>query len=246
MRQIMFCLHKLAVIGFPVIFSVSCGGGSSSGTAPSNSGQSPSSINPPNPVTASDDFERAALGSNWTVVFPPFFDSQVRILDDSDLGMDTGAQGFFLVNWRGNRFGPDQFCEATIPIDATSGWVYMVYVRWRKSDSARYGFSYNNDPSQSTFGNWIFKYDGVPSSETRIIASAPATVVPGPGDTLRIEVEGYKLRGYLNGNLVLSATDTAKNRIADGEVGLAARWATGNQPTSIPSKVWESWQGGDL
>ncbi len=246
MRHINTCLHKLTAILIPALISVSCGGGSSGGTALPGSGQLSPLAGQAQPVTASDDFERASLGSNWAVIFPPFFDSQVRILDNSDLGMDTGSQGFFLVNWRGNRFGPDQFSEATIPEDATSGWIYMVYVRWRKSDSARYGFAYNGDPSQSTFGSWIFKYDGVPTSDTRVIASTSASVVPGPGDTLRIEVEGFTLRGYLNGGLVLSATDTANNRIADGEAGLAARWATGNQPTNIPSKVWESWRGGDL
>ena len=196
---------------------------------------------------ASDDFERGSLGPDWAIVYPPTPpNDQVRILDSSDLGMGPGPEGFFLVNWTRRAFSPDQFCEATIPTDVTPGWAHMVYVRWRASDRARYGFVYDNDPDQPNFGDWIFKYDGVPGPETRIIASAPAAVTPQPGDTLRVEVVGYTLRGYLNGTLVLEATDADPTMIADGVPGLAARWATGNQPTTVAAKVWESWSGGSL
>lgn len=196
--------------------------------------------------TASDDFERSALGSNWTVRFPsPDSAGQVQIISDSDLGMGVGPQGFFLINWTADTFPNDQFCQATIPSDATPGWAYMVYVRWRSTDGARYGFAYNSDPGQPSFGNWIFKYDGVPSSETRVFAMTPATA-PQPGDTIRVEVEGFTLRGYHNGTLVLEATDTDSTRIAAGETGLAARWSNGNMSTDAPAKVWESWSGGEL
>lgn len=194
--------------------------------------------------SACDDFERAQLGANWATRYDP--DSQVAILDSSDLGMEAGGFGFFLINWTADDFGPDQYCEATIPLDATPGWVYMVYVRWRASDAARYGFAYNGDMGQASYDNWIFKYDGVPSNETRVFAQAPAAAPVQPGDTIRVEVEGYTLRGYHNGNLVLMATDTDSTKIADGETGLAARWATGNQGTLMPAKVWESWAGGEL
>lgn len=199
-------------------------------------------------VAMQDDFERSELGPNWAVIFPPPpNDDQVQIIDDSDLGMGPGPQGFFLVNWRGSEFTPDQFCEATIPEDVTDGWAHQVYVRWREDDGARYGFGYNNDPGQTQFGNWYFKYDGVPSAETRVFATADAGgVTPQPGDTIRVEVEGYTLRGYFNGDLVLEATDEDPSKIAAGEVGLAARWATGNQSTDVSAKVWESWSGGDL
>jgi hypothetical protein len=55
-----------------------------------------------------------------------------------------------------------------------------------------------------------------------------------------------KRRAGNNGTLVLSATDTDVSKISAGEVGLAARWATGNQSTSADAKVWESWAGGSL
>jgi hypothetical protein len=121
-----------------------------------------------------------------------------------------------------------------------------VYVRRRTSDGARYGFGYDGDPNQENYGDWIFKYDGVAGTDTRIFASTPAGQTPGPGDTLRVEVRGYALRGYLNGDLVLEGADTDSTRIADGRAGLAARWATGNAATSAPVKAFESWSGGSL
>ncbi len=192
-----------------------------------------------------DDFERESLGPDWAVIFPPPPNDQVAIIDGSDLGMLPGPQGFFLVNYRGETFGPDQFCEATIPLDVVGDWAHQVYVRWRPRDGARYGFGYDNDPGQEFFGSWYFKYDGVPSAQTRVFATAPG-VLPQPGDVLRVEVEGLSLRGYHNGRLVLEATDTDPSQILDGEPGLAARWATGNQSTAQTAKVWEDWAGGTL
>lgn len=195
-----------------------------------------------------DDFERSALGNNWMIVFPPPPNDQVRIIGDSDLGMGPGTQGFFLATRINPTFSADQFCEATIPTDVTSGWAHQVYVRWRATDKARYGFGYDNDPNQAQYGSWYFKYDGVPSAQTRYFATTPAspTFLPGPGDTLRVEIRGYTLRGYLNGTKVLEATDTDASKIADGPPGLAARWANGNTQTSTNVKVWESWAGGSL
>jgi hypothetical protein len=195
-----------------------------------------------------DDFERQMLGGNWAVIFPQSPNDQVRIIGSSDLGMGAGPQGFFLVNWRGSTFGGDQFCEATIPLDVNPNWLHQVYVRWRSSDRARYGFGYAGDPNQSVYGNWIFKYDGVPTQQTRIVGQVLANAVTPPvaGDTLRVEIVGFELRGYKNGTLVMTATDTDSTKISSGETGLAARWANGNQSTNTDVKVWESWSGGSM
>lgn len=56
----------------------------------------------------------------------------------------------------------------------------------------------------------------------------------------------HRLPGYVDGDLVLETTDMDPSRIADGEAGLAARWADGNPETAEPVKVWESWSGGSL
>ena len=193
-----------------------------------------------------DDFERPTLGPNWTVVYPPPPNDQVRVVANSDVGMGPGPQGFFLINRTSPVFSADQFSEATIPTDVTAGWAHQVYVRWRASDRARYGFGYDSDPNQAQFGLWYFKYDGLPTAQTRYFATSPATITPQPGDTLRVEVRGYTLRGYLNGTKVLEGTDLDASKIADGVPGLAARWANGNTQTTTTVKVWESWAGGSL
>lgn len=204
------------------------------------------SIDGPSDVDT-DDFERASLGSAWTIVFPQTPpNDQVRIIGGSDLGMGPGPEGFFLVSYTARTFSADQFGEATIPTDVAANWIHQVYVRWRATDRARYGFGYNSDPGQASFGNWYFKYDGVPSAQTRVFATAAATATPQPGDRIRVEIVGYTLKGYFNGTLVLEATDTDASKIANGVPGLAARWATGNTSTSVEVKVWESWSGGSL
>lgn len=201
----------------------------------------------PSADAVTDDFERARLGSNWEVVYPTGGDkAQVQILGNSDLGMVAGNQAFFLADWVGNRFSADQYCEATPTAEAPAGWAYMVYVRRRASDGARYGFGFDNDPSQPNSGDWIFKYDGVPGPQTRVFASAKAATAPKLGDTLRVEVVGYALKGYLNGELVLEGTDTDPSKIASGQPGLAARLATGNGTLGADAKVWESFAAGGM
>lgn len=55
------------------------------------------------------------------------------------------------------------------------------------------------------------------------LASAPAPVSAGTWYTLRLEAFGGTLRGYLNGQLTVSATDTA---FATGRIGLAAAYTS--------------------
>lgn len=201
----------------------------------------------PAQTTAFDDFERSALGPNWMISFPAS-GNQVQIIGNSDLGMVAGPQGFFLANWAGTAFGPDQYCEAVIPPDAPPNWAHQVYVRRRSDDAARYGFGFDNDSTQTLYFNkWYFKYDGVAGPQTRmfgVVDKGPQA--PGPGDTLRVEIIGYTLYGYWNGRLMATATDTASNRIANGVPGLAARVANGNQAITQSVKVWEMWRGGTL
>lgn len=201
--------------------------------------------------TVTDDFERATLGANWDVVYPTGGDkAQVRILGNSDLGMAAGNMGFFLADWSANTFSADQFCEAVISPEVTTSpeWAHQVYVRRRNSDGARYGFGYDNDPTQAQYQRWYFKYDGVAGPNTRYfgVSAVAANELPKPGDKLRVEIQGYRLRGYWNGKLVSEATDTDGTKIADGRPGLASRIASGNGTLGADTKVWESFSAGSL
>ena len=100
--------------------------------------------------------------------------------------------------------------------------------------------------SQPNYGEWIFRYDGVASPAIRLVANATATTPPAPGDTLRVEIVGSTLKGYLNGELVLEGTDSDASAIADGRPGLAARLTTGDGTLAADTKIWESFAAGDM
>jgi hypothetical protein len=195
-----------------------------SGLAPAAQAQDP----------ACDDFERASIGSDWTQLSPVNSD----IVNSSDLG--SPDSGSCTVSWAASAFGADQWSHVVTSRDKPANVLTQVFVRRRPSDNARYGFHWNGDPGRS---EWQIKYDGVPTAQTRIVASF-VSPGPAPGDSLCLEVEGQTLRGYWNGVMVLSANDTAPDAIVGaGPLGVVARPA---QTTTVtpPTAIFESWRGG--
>lgn len=195
---------------------------------------------------AADDFERPTLGSNWT----RFGGSIAEIVNGHDLGVPTNT--WLFVGWTASTFDADQFCEAIIADARPDTLLTQVYVRRRPSDLARYGFHFNDENADGTgIANprWEIKYDGVPTAQTRILASVPAAM-PAPGDTLRIEVRGtlpVLIIGFHNGQQVISATDTNHQRITTtGPVGMVSRLRRGDYTAPPNSPVFASWRGGSL
>lgn len=185
----------------------------------------------------SDDFERPTLGSNWTVLFGG---SGVGTINNSDLGLTSSPTLFGLVEWHHVVFASDQFSEAIISTNKADSILTQVFVRRRASDKARYGFHWNDRG-----GQWEIKYDGVPTAQTRILASMQGAM-PLPGDTLRIEIQGMTITGYHNGIATLTATDTSPDAIVGvGQPGMAFRFTIGFSPV-YPAPVFESWGAGDL
>ena len=224
---------RLAGITLVAAIAAGCGSSPSSpssplGTPPDSGGTGASDV-------ASDDFERAALGPNWVELFG----QSGGIVGGKDFGML--AAGFLTVDWAA-RFGADQFSEAVIAATKPANVLVQVHVR-RQSDSfARYGFHYNPEKTPAV---WEIKYDGVPTPDTRILASStgPALV---PGDVIRIEVRGREISGFLNGQRLLVATDLAPNAIlGTGGTGITTRLKDGTTTTS-PAAVVASWRGGTL
>ena len=196
---------------------------------------------------AFDDFEHSGgPGPNWTIYFGG---TNVTIVYDSDLGLINGQQ-FGIAAWTGSTFSPDQYCEAVISPDKIDSMWAQVFVRRRTSDFARYAFHWSDRDTVTGYGWYDIKYDGVPTPQTRIMAST-LSPTQAPGDTLRVEVitntiTGYpEIRGYHNGDLVLSAVDSLATAIMDGEPGMAFRFRLG-WPATWPSKVFEEWNGGSL
>jgi len=62
-----------------------------------------------------------------------------------------------------------------------------------------------------------------------------------PGDLIRIEVRGSVIRGYRNGELILTAED--RELTQPGQPGVVQNVA---QATRFPSAGFEDWRGGNL
>ncbi len=194
-----------------------------------------------------DDFERASLGSNWTLYVGN--SSTTGIVASSDMGV-LAFSGVHIAAWAGPAVGADQFSEARSSTGLVSNMQHQVFARRRTSDGARYALHYNPEAANNIIPaspQWEIKYDGVASAQTRLIATS-SLPAPSPGDTLRLEVRGsstVELKAYHNGILIMTATDTDANRVISGPPGLVFREFVGASIT-YPSPVWENWSAGTL
>jgi len=119
----------------------------------------------------------------------------------------------------------------------------QAFVRRQNDTGARYGFHWNGDPGKSV---WEIKYDGVPTPQVRILETSNAAPAVQPGDVMRIEVRGNLIEGFLNGILIISATDMDPSAIlSTGRPGTTYRFAK-ESPAVTPTPVVESWNAGDL
>lgn len=181
----------------------------------------------------SDSFERAELGSSWTVhVGVP------GTVAGSDLGLLSGS--IAILSWAA-PLPADQFSEAEVAEGIDPRMQRQVFVRRRASDSARYALHYNLGVSPQ---RWELKYDGVLPSQTKLLATATSPSGPLPGDVIRIEAEGETLRGYKNGRLVIQAVDRSPQRIVAGAPGMALVLIGAS--VSRPAPVFERWAGGPI
>lgn len=215
--------------------------------------------------TVTDDFNRASLGSNWV----SYGTGDNVSIQDGDLSFGTNAFGPN-ISWGQSVFSPNQFSEATLALDWDTRAMVMVHTRQVGESSnggARYGFVWwLIEPPFNLTPQWIIKYDGVPTEDTRDIAlSGGGFTAPAPGDVIRVESERIGptvyIRGYHNGTLVLSGEDTASDRITTGSnlykppagnggrgvvrPGLVSRFQLGVTPIANQPIV-SQWRGGTL
>lgn len=186
---------------------------------------------------AFDDFERHMLGPDWELLAGA---GSVGLVAQSDLGLVNGPARGGAAAWIA-AFQVDCFSDALIAPGRPDSMLHQVFVRLRQSDNARYGFHWND----AFGGRWELKFDGVPTPQTRILASLVAPQ-PRPGDRIRIEAIGRRILGYHNGVLLLEAEDVAPDAITtSGKAGVVFRF-TVTAPAVYPSPVIEEWSGGDL
>ena len=230
-------MRVVVVLAVAAALALTAGDGSSAGSEPRRAAVNADLLEPIGGRSAdadivSDDFERASLGSDWKIHL-----GSPGIVAGSDLGLVSGT--FALVSWAAS-IPSDQFSEAQL--SPNSDKVDKgVFVRRRASDAARYQFHYDtNGTDADPRPHWQIKYDGVPTAQTRILASSFSARAPVPGDVIRIEAQGREIRGYLNGQLVLSAQDSA---ITAGTAGVALLKLGG---VTAPTAIVERWLGGRL
>lgn len=195
-----------------------------------------------------DNFDRASLGANWTVVL-----GNAAIVGSADLGASASA-GIHIAAWAGSSLGDDQFAEMRISPSVEPLMQFQVFCRRRSSDAARYAWLYKSDPAFDFEGSpdgppaWCFKYDGVPSAQTRLFGQVTTAPAPAAGDVLRLEVTGQNpvtLRGFHNGRLISEATDTTADRVLSGPPGAAYRANSGSSPT-YPVRIFTDFAAGTL
>jgi len=137
-----------------------------------------------------DNFERSTLGNNWTVRT-----GSVSIVNSSD--MKGGSSNHNLATFTAASFDNDQWAEITIA-SMTAGDETHVCVRV---------------PSTGNVDGYCLATDGTFFEiwEMNNLAwggqKATSATNPVAGDTIRIEAEGTTLRGYLNGQLMMTGSD---------------------------------------
>lgn len=175
-----------------------------------------------------DDFERASLGSNWAS--PDSDNGTPGIVSSHYLGITVGTWTLALYTPDGTS--SNQVCEGQIASATQAGMMYSVCVRTTPgaTESPRYGFHYN-----LSLTRWELKYDGVASPV--VLATTSSYPAPVAGDILKIKAIGTSIRGYLNGVMILQATDS---RLSVGYPGVAIILG----PGTLPAAAFEWWAGG--
>lgn len=182
-------------------------------------------------AVATDNFNRASLGSNWTQLNPGT--SNLIIGSSTFLYSDAGAAS---GRWDGaGSFSADQYAKMTVSGIANLSTAYWIGVVCRASpdingirDMYFYVVYADSATSQTTeIGKYV---DGSYSSLTS------TTIAWTAGDTIEIECEGTTIRGYKNGVQQQSTTDSS---LSSGHPGATA---AGNS-TSVQG---DNWEGGNL
>jgi hypothetical protein len=150
------------------------------------------------PVT--DDFNRAELGSEWTVR-----DGNVYI-DGNDLF--TGDEADNRATYNGT-FPKDQYAQAVIAV-LGSGDSLDLIVRYAVGRYVSYYY-------YSVSGDSADKLQYVANNTTGTLATGSAPY-PTVGDTIRLEAAGSSIRVYVNGTLRHSVTNSAA--VGPGNPGL--------------------------
>jgi len=194
----------------------STGGSVGSGGAASASGGAPSDGGPGSgTVLFSDDFEGASTG--WAVA-PPGSDWSI-VADGSNVYKQGTLDTVFHVASAGDVAWTDQIVEAKVKVLAFSGsstsYLAGVFARFKDLDNHYYA------ALQSDGQFKIKKKSG--GNNSSLSSGAKVTITTNTWYTVNLSVIGSALTAYLDGTLVLTATDTD---IAAGGMAVGTKNAT--------------------
>lgn len=181
--------------------------------------------------TASDDFNRAALGTtNWqqqSGIGGGSGFSGLVVISGSVAAAASGADDA-AVRWIGSAFSVNQYSQATIK--TVAGWSddAQVAVRCQVTDNLPGCYSFSANP-----GGGYFRLYRV-GNDRSFNTLATYTHAPADDDVIRIEVNGNGITGLVNGVPVLTATDTT---FGAGQPGIIC----GDVDTLL-----DDWSAGDL
>ena len=142
-------------------------------------------------------------GGSWSVLSD-------GVYQQSGTGSDAKAQA-------GSSWGNQTVQARVRPQAFTSGSNRFVGIVGRAQNMTNYYYLALSS-SQVVLGRRL-------AGNYATLASAPASVSTGTWYTLRFEAAGSTLRGFLNGQLAVSATDV---NLSTGRIGLAASYSSGS------------------
>lgn len=162
--------------------------------------------------TATDDFNRAngSIGANWTVSSGNVFEVDTNRLKHTSA---SGAGG--VARYTATSFPADQY--ASVKLAVLGNAVGPVV---RAGASQVYLFI------GSAPGYWDLVRVNYITVAAVGLASNNAGPTPAAGDVLELRAEGTSLRGYVNGALIVSATDSVLTSGSPGIMGYGAAGGT--------------------
>jgi hypothetical protein len=178
-------------------------------------------------ATRTDTFDRANstnLGSDWSE------DSGDWAINNNNLVQGTTGNAYRKVRWVGAAMDSNNYSVEVIARSEGGSQGIGPAARCSANTNVTY-YSYMIFGSDRAY--LLLIQNG---SET--ILATGSTVAANTNYTLRIEVEGNTIRGYLNGTLDVSATD---NTLTSGPPGVAAYGGTTTNSTYITT-----WTASDL
>jgi hypothetical protein len=155
-------------------------------------------------VTVTDSFPGSSLGAGWTVEEGTF------TISSNSVGTNTSAADGRSLAVRNESYPADHYAQAAYTALAANNQI-GVAVRGQAGVNTWYAFHIDASGVGSAA---LFK---VIAGTVTVLASAPVSV--HVGDTIRLEVVGTQLTAKVNGEVLLTATDSSISTGAPGIEG---------------------------